>query len=148
MLSFRVPVFTKKTKRKVVAHPKFYFFDAGVFRTLRPKGPLDTYRDIESASLEGLVAQHLKAWCSYRGEKNNLYYWRTRAGNGVDFILYGEEVFWAIEVKNKTKIFPEDLRGLISFKEDYPLCETYLVYCGKEKIKKGHILCVPAEEFL
>lgn len=62
LLAFRLPVFTKRAKRHIVQHPKFYYFDAGVFQTLRPRGPLDSARDVSGAALEGLVAQHLRAY--------------------------------------------------------------------------------------
>ena len=58
LLASRVPVFQKKAKRAVTAHPKFYYFDTGVFRSLRPKGPLDRPEEINGAALEGLVFQH------------------------------------------------------------------------------------------
>lgn len=147
LLSFRVPVFTKKAKRATVAHPKFYYFDAGVYRSLRPAGPLDRPEEIEGASLEGLVAQHLMAWCSYRGEKNTVYFWRTAAGSEVDFIVYGPEVFWAIEVKNTAKIRPEDLRSLRSFTSEYPQSKAVLLYRGKERMQVGGILCLPCDAF-
>ncbi len=41
LLGFRLNVFTKRAQRALAAHPKFYFFDAGVFRANRPAGPLD-----------------------------------------------------------------------------------------------------------
>jgi predicted AAA+ superfamily ATPase len=41
LLCHLLPVFSKKAKRKLVTHRKFYYFDAGVFYSLRPKGPLD-----------------------------------------------------------------------------------------------------------
>lgn len=41
LLAFRVPVFTRRAKRETSAHPKLFLFDAGVFRSLRPRGPLD-----------------------------------------------------------------------------------------------------------
>lgn len=148
LLAFRLPVFTRRAKRAVSQHPKFYFFDAGVFRTLRPAGPLDNPEGIDGNALEGLVAQHLISWNSYRGERNKLYYWRTAAGSEVDFVLYGDEVFWAIEVKNSSRIRPEDLRALISFKSDYPQSSAYLLYRGKERLVKNGILCLPCNEFL
>ena len=147
-LIFRLPVFTKRVKKAVVSHPKFYFFDAGVFRALRPSGPLDKPEEIESCALEGLVAQHLIAWNSYRGDKNKAYYWRTQGGSEVDFIVYGEEVFWAIEVKNTSRVRLEDLRALNSFKSDYPESTAYLLYRGKERLMKNGILCMPCNEFL
>ena len=59
-LAFRLPVFRKRQKRQLVAHPKFYWFDAGVFRSVRPAGPFDRPEEIDGGALEGLVAQHLR----------------------------------------------------------------------------------------
>lgn len=53
LLAYTVPVFTKRAKRHMVRRPKFYLFDAGVFRTLRPSGPLDRPEETEGAALEG-----------------------------------------------------------------------------------------------
>ena len=148
LLAFRLPVFTRRAKRAVVSHPKLYFFDAGVFRSLRPSGPLDKPEEIDGCALEGLVAQHLMAWNSYRGDKNKVYFWRTAAGSEIDFVVYGSEVFWAIEVKNTARIRPEDLRSLSSFRSDYPESTAYFLYRGKERLVKNGILCMPCEEFL
>jgi len=41
LIGFRIPVFRKRAKRQLVAHSKFYLFDAGVFRSLRPRGEVD-----------------------------------------------------------------------------------------------------------
>jgi predicted AAA+ superfamily ATPase len=148
LLAFKIPVFTKRARRAVSSHPKFYFFDAGVFRTLRPKGPLDRPEEIDGAALEGLVAQHLRAWIAYSKLNNTLYFWRSRKGVEVDFIVYGEQELVAIEVKNTARIRPEDLRALESFREDYPESKSYLLYRGSEKMKVKDILCLPCEYFL
>ena len=148
LLAFRIPIFSKKAKRATTTHPKFYYFDSGVYRSLRPAGPLDRPEEIEGAALEGLVAQHLIAWNSYRCEKNKVYFWRTLAGSEVDFVVYGEDVFWAIEVKNSSKVRPEDIRSLESFKSEYPQCRAFLLYRGKEHLKKGNVYCIPCDEFL
>jgi predicted AAA+ superfamily ATPase len=147
LLAFRVPVFTRRARRETSAHPKLYLFDAGVYRSLRPRGPLDRPEEIEGAALEGLVAQHLRAWIAYRGG-TDLYFWRTRAGAEVDFVVYGEGGFWAIEVKNAGRVRPEDLRSLEAFAEEYPECEPLLVYRGRERLRLGRIWCVPAESLL
>lgn len=148
LLSFKIPIFTKRAKRQLAGHPKLFFFDVGVFRAIRPHGPLDRTEEIDGVALEGLVIQHIRAWNAYRGERNNLYYWRTRSGLEVDLVLYGEDGLWAFEVKNTNRIYPEHMRGLQSFKEDYPEASTILLYRGKERLKKENILCIPCEEFL
>jgi predicted AAA+ superfamily ATPase len=148
LLTFRVPVFTRKAKRATVSHPKFYFFDTGLYNALRPKGPLDRPEEIGGPTLEGLVAQHLLAWIDHRRPDVALKYWRTRSGNEVDFILYGKNIFRAIEVKNAATVHSADLRGLKTFGEDYPQAERLLLYRGKERLLVDGIRVVPCGEFL
>ena len=148
LLTFRVPVFTRKAKRATVSHPKFYFFDTGLYNALRPKGPLDRPEEIGGATLEGLVAQHLLAWIDHRRPDVALNYWRTRSGNEVDFVLYGKNIFRAIEVKNAATVHSADLRGLKTFGEDYPQAERLLLYRGKERLLIDGIRVVPCREFL
>jgi len=148
LLSFRLPVFTKRARRQTVAHPKFYLFDAGVYRSLRPRGPLDRTEEIDGSAFEGLVAQHLRAWIAYSGSDCKLSYWRTRSGVEVDFVVYGGDGFWALEVKNTGRIRPEDLRGLRGFMADYPECEALILYRGRDRLKIDGIWCLPGEEFL
>ncbi|MBI3602191.1 MAG: ATP-binding protein [Candidatus Omnitrophica bacterium] len=148
LLAFRLPVFTKKAKRHLVQHPKFYYFDAGVFQTLRPRGPLNSPQEISGVALEGLMAQHLRAWQAYTALKTDLYYWRTKSGVEVDFIIYGQDTFLAMEVKSSRTIHPQDLNGLLSFKEDYPQASLVILYRGRERLCMKNVLCLPCEKFL
>ena len=148
LLGFRIPVFTRRARRQLVAHDKFYFFDAGVYRSLRPQGPLDRSEEIEGAALEGLVAQHLRAWIAARGGEGRLHYWRTRAGSEVDFVVYGPEGFWAWEVKRSARVHARDLRALKAFREDYPEAEVMLLYLGQERLEIDGIRVTPCEQFL
>jgi predicted AAA+ superfamily ATPase len=148
LIAYKIPVFTKKAKRAMSKHSKVYIFDTGVFRSIRPTGPLDRTEEIDGACLEGMVAQHLNAWSLYSSSDSEVYFWRTLAGSEVDFVLYGKDVFCAIEVKNSSKIHPKDLRSLKSFSEDYPNAKLYFIYRGKEILKKNNIHCVPIEVFL
>ena len=148
LLSFRIPVFTRRAQRSLVAHDKFFFFDAGVYRSIRPTGPLDRPEEIEGMALEGLIAQHLRAWASYRSVPAELYYWRTKSGSEVDFVLYGADVFVAIEVKRSRNVHHTDLRALKAFQADYPQANVFLLYMGTEELKIGNILCLPCCTFL
>lgn len=148
LLGWHLPIFTKRAKRKLAVHPKFYLFDTGVFRSLRPKGPLDRTEEIEGQAMEGLVAQHLKAWTAYSKGQRQLFYWRTRSGAEVDFVVYGSEGLWGVEVKNTRKIHPADLRGLRSFKEEYPDSKRLFLYRGRDRLMKEDILCLPCMDFL
>jgi predicted AAA+ superfamily ATPase len=148
LLAFRLPVFTRRARRQLATHSKFYLFDAGVYRALRPRGPLDRADEIDGAALEGLVAQHLRAWLAYSPEGGSLGYWRTRSGVEVDFVVYTDAALHAIEVKNTARVRPEDLAGLRSFREDYPECQAVLLYRGVEALLIDGIWCLSVDGFL
>ena len=148
LIATRLPVFRRRAKRAVVAHAKLYFFDAGVFRSLRPAGPLDAREEIAGPALEGLVLQHLRAWISYGGADCRIHFWRTRGGSEVDFVLYGGAGFHAIEVKNSRSVRPRDLRGLRTFHEDYPESSPLLLYRGDEALERNGVRCLPVDRFL
>lgn len=147
LLSFQIPVFRRKAKRNVVSHSKFYFFDSGVYCAIRPKGFMEVQTEIEGPALEGLVAQHLRAW-TQANKDTSLHFWRTTSKLEVDFIVSGPTVFLAIEVKNNATIHPKDLHGLKSFTIDYPQATPVLLYRGQRRCKENGVLCIPVDEFL
>ena len=148
LLSFRVPVFTRRARRATIAHSKLFIFDTGVFRSLRPGGPLDRPDEIDGSALEGLVAQHLRAWLAYRDSDAHLFFWRTRSGVEVDFVVYGPGAFHAVEVKNTARVRLEDLRSLEAFGVDYPRATLMLLYRGTRRERRGRVWILPVEQFL
>ncbi len=148
MLAFRLRVFEKRAKRLLAAHPKFYFFDPGVYQAIRPRNPLDSGREIGGGALEGLVGQHLKSWISHQDGKNDLFFWRTRAGLEVDFVAFGEAGLWAFEVKSRGAVRPEDTVGLRAFRKDYPEAKVALLSRSPSKKVFDGIPCLELEEFM
>lgn len=149
LLANRLAVFSKKAKRAMRSRLKFYFFDSGVYRAIRPKGPLDAPEEIDGIALETIVYQQLRAHNDYYQLGYELFYWHTRDDDfEVDFVLYGERGIKAFEVKRSKHISGKDLKGLKAFKKDYPDSDTYLLYGGEDKLQKGGITALPVEEFL
>ncbi len=148
LLGYTIQVFETRARRALTSHPKFYFFDPGVFRALKKQGFLDRSREAEGAALEGLLAEHLRCWSGFQKQKHEVYFWRTKSGLEVDFIIYGPQSFVALEVKNSKTISPQDLRGLKEFHKDYPEATRIFIYRGEEKIVRDGILCIPARLFL
>ena len=64
------------------------------------------------------------------------------------FVVYGEDLFLAIEVKNTANIRPADLKSLRSFHDDYPEAQRILLYRGKEQLKIDQIYCIPSDTFI
>jgi len=148
LIGVRLPVFSKKAKRKLVTHSKFYFFDTGVYRAIRPTGPFDQPEETGGVALESLFFQNLRAVNDYLNLNYTLYYYRTVSGVEVDFVAYGKKGLIAFEVKSKKDIFPNDLTGLKSFLADYPTAKGYLIYGGNTKMYKQGVEIWPMVEAL
>ena len=148
LIGYRIPVFTKRAKRRLVSHPKFYFFDVGVYRTIRPKGPLDFPEEIEGVAFETLFFQELLALNEGLDLGYKIFYWRTSNNMEVDFVMYGEKGIKAFEVKRTAKVSKKMLSGLKSFLRDYPMAKVYFVYGGKYYLREDNIEIFPIEEIL
>ncbi len=148
LIAFRLPVFSRKAQRRLITHPKFYFFDCGVYRSIRPLGPLDNNSEIEGIALETLVLQQLRAINDNQNLGYEIFFWKTRERQEVDFVLYGENGFHAIEVKRSATYRASDLSGLKLFKEDYPQAKAYLLYLGSEVRNESGITIMPVTKFL
>lgn len=148
LLAVRLPAFTRKAKRRVTQHPKLFLFDAGVYRAIRPRGPLDSAAEIDGAALETLVLEELRAHNEYADLGYTLHYYRTATGHEVDFVLYGERGLVAIEVKRSDRLRSGDLSGLRTFLADYPMARAMIVYGGDRRFTEDRIEHVPVATFL
>ncbi len=133
MIGVRLPVFSKKAKRELTTHPKFFYFDVGVWRAIRPTGPLDGPDEQDGAALETLLFQEARALNHYSNWEYEFFHWRTKNQKEVDLVLYGPRGLWAFEIKRSRRWDKADLRGLAEFKKDYPKARVVLLYGGEHK---------------
>ena len=142
LIAYRIYPFTKRAKRALVSSPKFYYFDTGVYRSIRPTGPLDSREEIDGSALETLFLQEAKAINDYFELDYDITYWRTTSQLEVDFVLYGKNGFHAFEIKRKQTISKHDLKGLRAFKEDYPEATCHMLYGGSRTyVENGITVC-------
>ena len=146
LLAIRLPVFTKKAKRKMIQHPKFYLFDVGVFRSIRPRGPLDSPEEIEGPALETLFLQEVRAVNDYHKLGYDIFYWRTSNQIEVDFVLYGQRGIHAFEIKRKSVYTSRDTKSLKLFLKDYPMSKAYLLYGGDKRYFEDGIQIIPVHQ--
>ncbi|MBM3144936.1 MAG: ATP-binding protein [Chloroflexi bacterium] len=146
LIACTLPSFTKRAKRRLVAHPKFYFFDPGLYRTIRPMGPYDMPQEIGGISLETLVCQQLMAVNDLLRLEYTPYYFRTADGVEVDFVLYGPGGIKAIEVKATDRFQENMLASLKTFRADYPEAKLFLLYGGERKMYFEDITVLPIQE--
>lgn len=148
LLSVRLPVFARRAKRKLTSHPKFYFVDAGIYRAIRPRGPLDTEEEVDGAAIETLVLEALRAENANHDLGYEIFFWRTTDQKEVDFVLYGERGLHAFEVKRASRFREDDIAALRLFCDDYPEASGCLLYGGRQSYRFGRIEVVPLEKGL
>lgn len=148
LIAYKIPVFTKRAKRRIISHPKFYFFDAGVYKTLRPMGPLDMPEEAQGAAFETLLFQELYAVNAYLDLGYKIFYWRTSNNIEVDFVLYGPKGIKAFEVKRTGRISSAMLKGLKFFLKDYPSAKAFFLYGGERRLREKDIEIIPIKDAL
>lgn len=148
LLAACINPFTKRAKRKVVAHKKFFYFDVGVFKATRPLGPLDTTKELDGAGLETVFFQSVSAVNDYYNLGYSIYFWRTSSGDEVDFVLYGKNGLHAFEIKRGDYIEKKALSGLKKFQVDYPEAQLHFLYGGNHYEYHDSIIVHPFVEAL
>ncbi|HDH04332.1 MAG TPA: DUF4143 domain-containing protein, partial [Nitrospirae bacterium] len=128
LIGFDIPAWKKSQKRKPISTSKFYFFDIGVVRYLQNRSILQERSPEFGDAFETYLAHELKAFVDYNN-LGGLYYWRSKSGYEVDFVI---DDSIAIEVKAKNNVSQRDLRGIIALKEEKKLA-NYVVVCLEKR---------------
>jgi uncharacterized protein len=104
--------FAKSEKKRLVQHPKFYFFDNGVLNSLLSN--FVASNDRKGMLFENLVFVQLINSLNYSEKEYRLSHYRTDAGSEVDIVLeLGREII-GIEIKSGA-YKKTDLNGLTGF---------------------------------
>lgn len=129
LLCFRVSAFESKLRVRERKHPKWYWCDPGIVRSMkRTTGPV--VPEERGALFEGLVAQTIRACRDYRDVCEDFFYWSPAASNEteVDFLLQRGSAFLAVEVKSGTRFDKSWCKGLRAIKPLEGLCRRMIVY--------------------
>lgn len=115
LLVRRIGPFAKSAVKRLVQHPRFFFFDNGVLNGLL--GSFQVSGDRLGSSFEHLVCNQLIHEAAARDEDIRLSAYRTEHGAEVDLILERGPQTWAIEIKASKSLRTEELGSLRSFGE-------------------------------
>jgi predicted AAA+ superfamily ATPase len=157
MIAKRLPAYSPNHKIKEVAHPKVYFFDAGVARACAGMGfePLES--DAKGFAFENVIYNEIKAFNFYSKKNKQIFYYATHGGGDIDFILETKvktvskpaEVV-CIEVKHSKKWdkrwckMSEDFERVGKTK----VAGRYGVYLGEESMEVDGMKILPVMKFL
>ena len=148
LMAFRLPAYEGRLRIREKKHPKLFWFDPGVARTVRQEGEVGP----ENIGLlfEGWIAQVLRSYRDYVGLFDEFYYWSPAEAKEteVDFLLRQGKQFIAIEAKATKRLRDSHFKGLRAIEGLKGLKRRFLVYMGSETLRtKDGIDVLPAVEF-
>lgn len=149
LVGLRLPPWRKSVRKRLTAHPKFYFFDTGVTnsinrRLLAPPDPL-----LRGRLFEQWVVLETHRLLSYRQSEARLFYWRTNTGAEVDLLIEKHgKIIAACEIKASQNVGRGDLSGLRAFSEDYPKTKLFVISNVLNAHERDAVLVLPWQEYL
>lgn len=106
------PYFTNKTK-ELVKNPKIYLIDSGLKNRL-----LNNFSLLPQTKYLGQAAENyiLTELLKENGERQTFFYWRTKIGQEIDFIIKQGRELIPVEVKSGSeRDLPDNLKQFINF---------------------------------
>jgi predicted AAA+ superfamily ATPase len=109
----RLPAFTVNRTKRLLKTPRVFWCDTGLAMHLAGE------TTPQGAHLESLVLQDLLAWRDSSPMEAEILYWRTVAGDEVDFVIEQDGMLLPIEVKTGRRPSLADVRSLKLFRQEY-----------------------------
>lgn len=136
LLGFRIPPWKKSKTRRMIVTEKFYLFDVGVANYLARRQPRLGSAEFGKA-FEHYLLMEMRAYQAYKNPELPIHFWRTSAGQEVDFILGDKEL--AVEIKGTARVHEGDIRSLAALQEDGPVKRCLVVCLEKQprRLAKG-----------
>jgi hypothetical protein len=147
----RIPAYAVSRTKRLIKTPKIYWNDTGLACFLMGHHlPSELKKSREWGALfESLVFHHLKVWASLNVPSPNIFYWRTAAGQEIDFVVEWGDKLAAIEIKASPNVKYSDADNLRVFMEEYPEAVFgIIVYTGREIKQIGKKIWVIPWELL
>jgi predicted AAA+ superfamily ATPase len=145
LLVRRVDAYAKSLTRRLVQHPKFFFFDVGVLNGLL--GNFEASADRIGRLFEHLVCNQILHEASACDMELRVSTYRTEHGAEVDLIVEIGTRLFAVEVKASRSVAPADSRGLQHFREYYGKNHrSWILYQGTARKQWSDVEVWPWQE--
>jgi predicted AAA+ superfamily ATPase len=149
LIGYRLLPWMKSERKRLVAHPKFYFFDTGVTNAINRRLSSAPDPTLYGRLFEQLMVLEAQRSIDYACSECRLYFWRTNTGAEVDLLLEKHgKLLGAFEFKSAREVGGNDFSGLRSFRADGHDVPLTVVYRGQHAYQTDGIQVTPYREFL
>ena len=125
-------------RKRLIKSPKLYFHDTGLASWLLS---IETERAMNLSPMRGalfenlIVSEMLKTRYN-SGRRNNLHFWRDRAGHEVDVVVDSGDKLIPVEMKSGQTVTTDSFKGLNWWKVLASEDDSFLVYGGDHSYQR------------
>lgn len=149
LIGFRLLPWLKSERKRLVAHPKFYFFDTGVTNAVNRRLSAPPDPRLAGRLFEQLLILETVRHLQYALSEARVYFWRTNTGAEVDLLIEKHgTLLGAFEFKSTSEVGGSDFSGLRAFGAEYPTVPQTVVYRGTQPYRTGTVRVIPWRQFL
>lgn len=124
------PLYSSKTRKKLIRSPKYLFFDMGV-RRLAAKEGINPPQSVKGHLFEHWVGLEIIKYIRSHKKSSSLHFWQDPEVAEVDWVIQNNTSFFPIEVKIKEIIQEKDCKHLNVFLKEYPCPKGgFLIFTG------------------
>ena len=131
---------------RLVKAPKAFWLDPGLAAFLSGFYDVDSLRETRELGgfFETLILAHLRVLASLMTPRARIYFWRTRAGQEVDFVVEHGRRLLGIEVKRANRVGYGDAANLRVFLDQHPQAYGVILHRGQGVQRLGErIISIP-----
>ena len=149
LIGFQFFPWRRSVRKRLAAHPKFFFFDLGVTNAINKRltGSLDPLT--RGKLFEQFIILETYRQLHYRRSEANLYFWRTNHGAEVDLLIEKHgKIVGAFEIKSSPRIAGAHLSGIRAFQEEHPKVPCFVVCTAHHASSLGNAKILPWASYL
>lgn len=149
LVGFLLLPYSKAVRKRLISHPKFYFFDTGVHRAMAKKLSVSLERRTSEygRTFEHFLVTEFIRLIRYRELEAEVSFYHSSSHVEVDLVIeIPPKRCCAIEIKATENPSAADLRGLKAFLSVCPKAELYLASLAPRKRRVDGIAILPWQE--
>jgi len=149
LLGFILLPYAKAVRRRLIKHPKFYFFDTGVHRAMAKKVsvPLQRKTSEYGRTFEHFLIAEIIRLASYQELDDRFSFYHSSNHVEVDLIIETpRRETYAIEIKATENPDPQALSSLRLFQEVCPKAKLYCASLVPRPIEREGVTILPWRE--
>lgn len=149
LIGFRLFPWARSIRKRLAAHPKFFFFDLGVTNAINKRltGPLDPLT--RGKLFEQFVVLESHRLLHYLRSEAELFFWRTNHGAEVDLLIAKHgKIRAAFEIKSIPHIVGAHLSGIRAFRQEHPKVPCFVISTSPHAYERHGIQVLPWSSYV